>query len=78
MEAALDIGGVWDTWDKAPSEEVVFSTFTAQNILLPRNFILTRSLVCFQFVFRGNVFLICICMTEFYEERDLCPDITLF
>lgn len=74
METTLDIGCVWDTWDKAPSEEVVFSTFTAQNILLCRNFILTHSLVCFQFIFRGNVFLICICMTEFYVEHDLCPD----
>lgn len=36
METALDIGCVWDTWDKAPSEEVVFSTFTAQNIVMQK------------------------------------------
>lgn len=46
MEAALDIGCVLDLLGKAPSEEAVFSTFTPQNILLPRNFILTISLVC--------------------------------
>ena len=66
METALDIGCVLDLLGKARSEEAVFSTFTAQNILLPRNFILTISLVCVQCICRGNVFLVCICMTEFY------------
>lgn len=66
MEAALDSGCVLDLLDKAPSEEAVFSTFTAQNILLPRNVILRVSLVCVQGICRENVFLVCICMTEFY------------
>lgn len=66
METALDTGCVLDLLSKAASEEAVFSTFTAQSILLPRSFILTISLVCVQCIRRGNVFLVCICMTEFY------------
>lgn len=65
-ETALDVGCVLDLLGKARREEAVFSTFTAHNILLPRNFILTISSVCVQSVCRGNVFLVCICMTEFY------------
>lgn len=47
METALDIGCVLDLLGKAPGENAVFSTFTAQNILLPKNLILTTSLVYF-------------------------------
>lgn len=65
MEIALDTGCVLDLLSKAAGEEAVF-TFTAQSILLPRNFILTISLVRVQCICKGNVFLVCICMTEFY------------
>lgn len=74
MEAALDIGCVLDLLGKAPGENAVFSTFTAQNILLPKNLILTTSLVYFQCMCKRNV---CICMTGVYQDH-LCLIVTLF
>lgn len=68
METALDIVYVLDFLSKAPGENAVFPTFGAQNIPLPKNLILTTSLVCFQCVCRRNV---CICMTEVYQDH-LC------
>lgn len=70
METALDIGCVLDLL----GENAVFSTFTAENILLPKNLILTTSVVCFQCLCRRNV---CICMTEVYQDH-LCLAVMLF
>lgn len=74
METALDVGCVLDLLGKAAGENAVFSTFTVQNILLPKNLILIMPLVCFQCIHRRNV---CICMTGVYQDH-LCPVVTLF
>lgn len=47
METAWDIGWGLDLLGKSPGENAVFSTFTAQNILLPKNLILKTPIVCF-------------------------------
>lgn len=74
METALDIGCVLDLLGKAPGENAVFSTFTAQNILLPKNLILTTSLVCSQCICRRNV---SIYMTEVHRDH-LCLVVTSY